>query len=116
MMGEEWGQRAGMFSIGASVYITGKVRSRFQYNDNGPKDLKVGGVEFLQTIKEKAIDRITISMLTDKVNETVVADLTEIINENPGKTKLFFQLRDTSSNHHVLLRSKREGIDVLATS
>ena len=112
MMGEEWGQRAGMFSIGASVYITGKVKSRFQYNDNGPKDLKIGGVEFLQTIKERAIDRITIQMMTDKVDDAMVNDLTEIINENPGKTKLFFQLRDSSSSHHVLLRSKREGIDV----
>ena len=112
MMGEEWGQRAGMFSIGASVYVTGKVKSRFMYNDNGPKDLKIGGVEFLQTIKEKAIDRITISLLTDKLNDTIVADLTEIINDNPGKTKLFFQLRDSAGNHHVLLRSKREGIDV----
>ena len=112
MMGEEWGQRAGMFSIGASVYITGKVKSRFQYNDNGPKDLKIGGVEFLQTIKERAIDRITIQMMTDKIDDAMVNDLTEIINENPGKTKLFFQLRDSSSSHHVLLRSKREGIDV----
>jgi DNA polymerase-3 subunit alpha len=111
MMGEEWGQRAGMFSIGASVYVTGKVKSRYQYNDNGPKDLKIGGVEFLQTIKERAIDRITIQLMTDKVDDTVVNDLTEIINENPGKTKLFFQLRD-SNKHHVLLRSRREGIDV----
>ncbi|MBE6265247.1 MAG: DNA polymerase III subunit alpha [Prevotella ruminicola] len=111
MMGEEWGQRAGMFSIGASVYVTGKVKSRYQYNDNGPKDLKIGGVEFLQTIKEKAIDHITIQLMTDKVDDTIVNDLTEIINENPGKTKLFFQLRD-SNKHHVLLRSRREGIDV----
>ena len=87
-------------------------KSRYQYNDNGPKDLKIGGVEFLQTIKERAIDRITIQLLTDKVDDTVVNDLTEIINENPGKTKLFFQLRDTTNKHHVLLRSRREGIDV----
>ena len=112
MMGEEWGQRAGMFQVGASVYITGKVKSRFQYNENGPKDLKIGGVEFLQTIKERAIDRITISMLTDKIDDGLVNDLTEILNNNPGKTKLFFQLRDSTGSHHVLLRSKREGIDV----
>ncbi|WP_028903816.1 DNA polymerase III subunit alpha [Prevotella sp. P6B4] len=112
MMGEEWGQRAGMFSIGASVYVTGKVRPRFQYNENGPKDLKIGGVEFLQTIKERAIDRITISLVTDQLNDQIVADLTELINENPGTTKLFFQLRDSHGGNHVLLRSKREGVNV----
>ena len=112
MMGEEWGQRAGMFQIGASVYVTGKVKSRFMYNENGPKDLKIGGVEFLQTIKERAIDRITISLMTDQINDELVNDLTELINDCPGKTKLFFQLRDSSGKQHVLLRSKREGIDV----
>ena len=112
MMGEEWGQRAGMFALGASVYITGKVKSRFMYNDNGPKDLKIGGVEFLQTIKERAIDRITISLMTDQINDAVVNDLKEIISENPGKTKLFFQLRDSAGKYHVLLRSKLDGIDV----
>jgi len=112
MMGEEWGQRAGMFTIGASVYITGKVKNRFMYNEKGPKDLKIGGVEFLQTIKERAIDRITISMMTDQVTDALVNDLTELLNENPGKTKLFFQLRDSAGKYHVLLRSKREGIDV----
>jgi DNA polymerase-3 subunit alpha len=50
--------------------------------------------------------------MTDHVNDELVNDLTELINENPGKTKLFFQLRDSSGKHHVLLRSKREGIDV----
>jgi DNA polymerase-3 subunit alpha len=112
MMGEEWGQRAGMFSIGASVYITGKVKSRFTYNDNGPKDLKIGGVEFLQTIKERALDRITISMVTDQLTDQIIADLTELINENPGSTKLFFQLRDSQGGSHVLLRSKREGVNI----
>jgi DNA polymerase-3 subunit alpha len=112
MMGEEWGQRAGMFAIGASVYITGKVKNRFMYNEKGPKDLKIGGVEFLQTIKERAIDRITISMMTDQVTDALVNDLTELLNENPGKTKLFFQLRDSAGKYHVLLRSKRDGIDV----
>ena len=112
MMGEEWGQRAGMFSIGASVYITGKVKSRFTYNDNGPKDLKIGGVEFLQTIKERALDRITISMVTDQLTDQIIADLTELINENPGSTKLFFQLRDSRGGSHVLLRSKREGVNI----
>ena len=112
MMGEEWGQRAGMFQIGNSVYVTGKVKSRFMYNDNGPKDLKIGGVEFLQTIKERAIDRITIQLMTDQITDEMVNDLSEIAKENPGKTKLFFQLRDSSGKYHVLLRSKIDGIDV----
>ena len=75
-------------------------------------DLKVGSVEYLQTVKDKAIDRITITMNSDLLNEQMVAELSEIVSEHPGKTKLFFQLRDSTGKNHVLLRSKTIGIDV----
>ena len=115
LFGEDWGTRAGMFSIGASVYVTGKIKPRFQYNENSPKDLKVTGVEFLQTVKDKAIDRITISLTTDLVDSQVVTELSELISEHPGKTKLFFQLRDSAGKHHVLLHSKKNMVDVRHT-
>ncbi len=112
LFGEDWGQRAGMFSIGASVYVTGKIKPRFAYNADGPKDLKVSGVEFLQTVKEKAIDRLTISMTSDMLNDQIVTELTELINQSPGNTKLFFLLHDTVGRHRVLLRSTSKTIDV----
>jgi len=112
LFGDDWGLRSGYFSIGASVYVTGKIKSRFQYNENGPKDLKVSGVEYLQDVKDKAIDRITIQLTTDLLNDEIVADLGEIVSEHPGKTKLFFQLRDSLGKHHVLLRSNNIGVDV----
>jgi DNA polymerase-3 subunit alpha len=87
-----------------------KMRARFQ--NSNVKELKVQSVEYMQTVKENAVDRITISMITDMLDEQIVADLSEIISENPGKTKLFFQLRDSKGHNHVLLRSKGEGVDV----
>ena len=110
LFGREWGQWSGMFTEGASVYVTAKLQARFM--NSSQMELKVQNVEYLQTIKEKAIDRITIDMVTDMLDEQIVADLTEIINENPGSTKLFFQLRDSAGSNHVLLRSKSSGVDV----
>ena len=72
-------------------------------------------VEYLQRVKEKAVERITISMNTDLLDNQVVADLNEIIFSNPGKTQLFFQLRDSRGANHVLLRSKTCGVDVRHT-
>ena len=112
LFGDDWLNLNGKFIEGAAVYITGKMRSRFQFNNDGPKELKVTNVELLQTVKERAIDRITISMNTDLLKDWVVADLTEIIREHPGKTKLFFQLRDSVGKHHVLLQSKNSCVDV----
>ena len=112
LFGEAWGDKSGFFSVGASIYVTAKVKPRFQYQENSPKDLKVMTVEYLQTVKDKSIDRITISMNTDLLDEQVVAELQEFIGEHPGKTKLFFQLRDSQGKHHVLLRSTLHDIDV----
>jgi DNA polymerase-3 subunit alpha len=45
----------------------------------------------------------------------VVAELNELICEHPGKTKLFFQLRDSMGKNHVLLRSQKHSVDVRHT-
>jgi DNA polymerase-3 subunit alpha len=42
----------------------------------------------------------------------VVAELCELVDEHPGKTKIFFQLRDSTGRNHVLLHSKSKFIDV----
>jgi DNA polymerase-3 subunit alpha len=112
LFGETWGDKSGFFTVGASVYITGKVRPRFSYNPDGPKDLGITGVEFLQTIKERAIDRITISLTSELLNDQVVTELGELIAANPGKTNLFFQLHDLSGKNHVLLKSTSTLVDV----
>jgi DNA polymerase-3 subunit alpha len=113
LVGKDWGQYAGMFTVGASVYIKAKMQPRYQHSEL--LDLKVQSVDYLQSVKDKAIDRITIQLTTDKLNEQTVADLSEIIAESPGKTKLFFQLRDSQGKHHVLMQSKKNLVDVRHT-
>jgi DNA polymerase-3 subunit alpha len=112
LFGDDWLNLNGKFIEGAAVYVTGKMQPRFRFQENGPKELKVTGVELLQTIKEKAIDRITISLNSDLLKDEVVVELGELISRHPGNTKLFFQLRDSSGKNHVLLRSTNTGIDV----
>ena len=112
LFGEDWSARSGFFTIGASVYVTGKVKPRFSYNADGPKDLKISGVEFLQTVKDKAIDRITISLTTELLDDQIVEELGELIAESPGNTSLFVQLHDSTGKKHVLLRSTAKSIDV----
>ena len=110
LFGEEWGRWSGMFTDGASVYITAKVQPRFQFSDI--MGLKVQNIEYLQTVKDKAIDRITISLTTDLLDDQIVTELGELIAEYPGSTKLFFQLHDSMGKNHVLLRSTTKSVDV----
>ena len=110
LFGDDWFNLNGKFFVGAAVYITGKMKSRF-YNST-QKELKVTDVELLQSVKEKAIDHITITVITDQIDNKVVEELDEIIAEHPGKTQLFFQLHDSTGKNHVLLHSKSKMVDV----
>ena len=108
--GEDWGRWNGMLLEGSSVYITAKCMPRFR--DSSLYDLKVQNIEYLQTVKERSIDRITITISTEDINTQIVEELNQLINEHPGKTKLFFQLLDRKGGNHVLLRSRTKEIDV----
>ncbi|MCR4604072.1 MAG: DNA polymerase III subunit alpha [Prevotella sp.] len=110
LFGQEWGRLNGMFTEGASVYITAKMQPRFR--DSNIMEMKVQKVDYLQTVKDKAIESITITMNSDMLDDSVVAELSELIDEHPGKTKLFFQLRDTAGKNYVLLHSKTKFVDV----
>ena len=110
LFGDDWHNLNGKFTEGAAVYVTGKMAQRFSYSDQ--KELKVTNVELLQSVKERAIDRITISLNTDLLNDEIVTELGEIISSSPGKTKLYFLLHDTSGKRHVLLQSSSKSIDI----
>ena len=110
LFGESWGKFNGLFSEGASVYVEAKMLPRFQ--NSNVMDLKVQKVEYLQTVKDRNINSITISLTTDMLNDQTVDDLNQLIAGHPGKTKLFFNLRDMAGNHHVLLESKKMLVDV----
>ena len=75
--------------------------------------------QFLKDLRELLSTDENIDMNTDLLDKElmsgVVADLNEIIFRNPGKTQLFFQLRDSRGANHVLLRSKTCGVDVRHT-
>ncbi|MCR5679476.1 MAG: DNA polymerase III subunit alpha [Prevotella sp.] len=110
LFGDDWLNLNGKFIEGAAVFVRGKMRPRF-YNTED-KELKVTSVELLQSVKEKIIDRITISLNNDLLTEDVVTELVELVHEHPGNTKLFFLLRDGTGKNHVLLHSNGIQIDV----
>jgi DNA polymerase-3 subunit alpha len=84
-----------------------------RFRDSSLKQLRITNVEYMQTVKEKAIDRITISLVSDLIDENIVNELSEIVDMHPGNKKLYFELRDSLNRNHVLLRSRTQGVDVV---
>ena len=110
LVGEDWGRWAGMFVEGSTVYILAEMKQRFR--DSNLYDMKVTDVKYMQTVKDSTLTKLTISINTDKLDARTVEELNEIITENPGKTQLFFQLRDSQGKKHVLLKSQSRTVDV----
>ena len=108
--GEEWGRWRGMRAEGYTVFIKAKCAARWR--DSNQYDIRVSDIQYLQTVKDKSIEKITIMLDAQSIDETIVSDLTTIITENPGTTQLFFQIHHPESNSPILLRSKAKGINV----
>lgn len=108
--GEEWGKWSGMLVEGSTVYITAKCIQRFRGSDY--YDLRVQDIKYMQSVREDKIDTFTICVDSNVIDETVVGDLITIINGEPGKTHLCFQIRDVETNSVVNLRSKSPTISL----
>ena len=83
-----------------------------RFRDSNLYDMKVTDVKYMQTVKDSTLTKLTISINTDKLDARTVEELNEILTENPGKTQLFFQLRDSQGKKHVLLKSQSRTVDV----
>ena len=108
LFGEEWGKWRSMLNEACTVYVTAKAVPRFR--GSNMLEVKIGDVQYMQTVKEKAIESITIVISTDHVDTTLVSDLVAAIDDCPGDTSLFVQLHDPTGNIH--LRSKAKKVEV----
>lgn len=87
LFGEDWGKWRGIMVEGSTIYITAKCVSR--YGNANYLDFQIGNVEYLQTVKENRIDRFTINVESDAIDETMVSDLQTILENDEGKAQLF---------------------------
>ena len=112
LFGEQWGRWKGMFSLGASVYI--KARITQKYAGSSFFDFTISDVQYLDTVKDKRIDKLTISVNSDKVDEVLVSELCQHLQNSPGKTQVFIELNSLSDRRGVVMRSKSVSIDASA--
>lgn len=108
--GEEWGRWRGMLTEGCIVYITAKCQQR--YRDSNFYDLRVQDIQYMQTVKDTRLEKITISVDSTVLTEAVVNDLSTLVEKTPGKAQLYVQVIDREHNVSVMLRSRSHTVDV----
>ena len=110
LFGEDWGQWSGMLVEGYSIYV--EASCTVKYKNSSYVDLKLTRVRFLQSVKEQNIERITIYIDPLRLSKTTVEDLTTLVNDNPGDTKLYISLHRPDNKGEVLMRSGNKSINV----
>jgi DNA polymerase-3 subunit alpha len=107
--GEDWGHWRGMLTEGCIVYIRAKCQQKYSSNYF---DFRVNDIQYMQTVKDKLIEKFTICIKSSAIDETVVTDLTTLINNNPGKTQLYLQIDDEEHHDSITLRSKSKLVNL----
>jgi len=108
--GEEWGRWKGMLAEGCTVMIKAQFVERFR--GSNMKEMRVTDIQYLQTVKDYQIEKLTISLDAEKLDDTTVSDLVTIIKDSPGNTHLFFQISDSSATRPFTVRSCSDKIDI----
>ena len=110
LFGEEWGRWNGRLTEGCSVFVTAKCSKKYQNSQY--YSLTISNIEYLQTVKDNRIERFTISINSDVINDVTVDDILSMITDAEGRTKLYINLHDEQSGANILLFARSQGIEV----
>ena len=108
--GEEWGRWQGMLKEGCTIFIKAKCTPG-KFNSNY-YNFQISDIQYLQTVKEQRIEKITITIDSDSLDDTLVTDLATLIEDSPGNTQLYIQILDTETKRPITLRSRNRSINI----
>ncbi len=109
LFGQEWSRWQGHMIVGNSLLIHARISPR--NFDPSRKELRLGKIDFLSDVKDDIIQRLTITVRADDISESTAISLTQIVQENPGRTSLLIHLVD-SDGEMVNLTSRACHISV----
>ena len=93
---------------GSTIFVRCKFSQKFATSKF--VDMQVLEVQYLQTVRDNYIERFTITINSEAVNDSFVNDLSTLVAERPGKTELYLQIVDRAHNTNLLLRSSSKSI------
>ena len=109
LFGDDWARWNGLMKENYTIFVTAKCQPRFRNSES--YELKVQNVQQLYDVKEKRLEKFTISIPASKVTDETISNISTLLDGNEGNTQLYIQLH-TSENDFVTLRSKGKGINI----
>ena len=104
---ENWTNWRNWFVEGASILVTAQYVQRFK--NSSSYELRLTNVEYLSDVRDKQIEKLTITIPALALNDTFITELESLV--EPGTTQLYIALVNNGEHaRQVLLRGPRPGI------
>ena len=110
LFGQDWAEWASYMEVGNTLMIYARCQPR-QWNPN-QLELKIGKIDFLADIKDSVIEKITIAMNVDALDDDTLLSLQCIIRECPGNSDLYFLIADSDGQTHLNMHSRSTKVSV----
>lgn len=98
------------FLEGNILYIRAKVQNRPYREDLF--ELKIAGIDLLSEIKDKLINKLTVTVYPDKLNSQTTEELAVMMRENTGNVEVYFKIVDSDEHMYVLMKSSLGEVEV----
>lgn len=106
LFGQDWTKWRNYMVIGNALFLSARAEPR-RWGAEGQFDLRIGAIEFLTDVKDKKIERITITAHLESLDESTVTELSSLIKESPGNAELYFNIVDVQGQMHVMLQAQK---------
>ena len=110
LFGDDWIKKQNYFIPGNFVYITGACQPR-QWDPNS-YEFVINNIRLLSEVKDESVKSITLSFPIEQLTANIVEDLMEYVRNNPGKSKINFNIRDVEQEFTLSLVSLDYSINI----
>ena len=110
LFGDDWAKWKGYLTPGNSVFINARIEPhRFKPNEF---DLRIGAIEILPDVKDKKLEKITVQLTLEKLEEDTLEEFFALVEQNPGNTQLRVQLKSYGYKTQFTLKSRTVTVNV----
>lgn len=102
--GNDWVTFSGYLNEGTFLFIRAKCQGKRWKPEE--LEVKVGSMELLSDVKEKLIEKMTITIPLPDLNKELITELTTLIMSSPGSAELYFRVFDPDEKMTVDLMAR----------
>ena len=108
--GNEWVEKKNFFMTGMFLFMRGKCQPKQWRQEEW--EVKISTIELLPEVKEKIIEKITVSAPLSALDEELITEFSALIKANPGNAELYFHVMDEDGQMYVNLMSRTMKVSV----